>query len=208
MLIGLVGGRVVPSFTRNWLVKRGADSRPGAFGVVDRVALIVTLLGLALWAALPMHPATAVLCMLAGIANLIRLGRWSGWRAGPEPLLWILHVGYFFVPLGFLAIGVSVWNGALSPEVGAQHIWMAGAIGIMTLAMMTRASLGHAGRPLAATRSITAVYALVLVSVALRFIAAFDPTPAWLLDASAGAWIAGFAGFCVVYWPILTKRRA
>jgi len=205
MLVTLIGGRIVPSFTRNWLAKHKIGDFPASFGLVDQFALLSTLIALISWAVLPDHEATAILCTLAGFANLIRLSRWSGIRAGPEPLLWILHVGYLFVPLGFLSVAASVWDSGLSPPIGAQHIWMAGAVGVMPLAMMTRASLGHAGRPLTATRGVNVVYLLIIVSVLLRFIAAFGAAPAWVMQVSALSWIAGFAGFCILYWPILTK---
>ena len=206
--VTLIGGRVIPSFSRNWLVKRDVSDLPAPFGSVDRVALFLTLAALIGWVALPHYAGTAILCAFAGLANLIRLSRWSVLRVWSEPLLWILHVGYFFVPLGFLAITVAVWDIGISPPIGAQHIWMVGAIGVMPLAMMTRASLGHAGRALTAGRGVSAIYILVLVSVALRFIAAFGAAPYWLVYGSALCWIAGFLGFCVLYWPILTKPRS
>lgn len=208
MLVTLIGGRVIPSFTRNWLVKRQESNLPAPFGPIDQAALAVTLVSLIGWVALPHSAITAVLCALAGFANLFRLSRWSPFKTRPEALLWILHVGYLFVPVGFLAIAVSTWDFGFSPPIGAQHIWMVGAIGVMPLAMMTRASLGHSGRPLSAGRDVTAVYCLVLASVVMRFIAAFDTVPYWLLYGSALCWIAGFLGFCVLYWSILTKPRS
>ena len=208
MLVTLIGGRIVPSFTRNWLAKHKIEDFPAPFGFVDRFALVSTLIALIGWAVLPDHVATATLCTLAGFANLIRLSRWSGMRTGPEPLLWILHVGYLLVPLGFLSVAASAWDSGLSPPIGAQHIWMAGAVGVMPLAMMTRASLGHAGRPLTATPGVNVVYFLIIASVLLRFIAAFGAAPAWVMHVSAFSWIAGFAGFCILYWPILTKPHS
>lgn len=207
MLVTLIGGRVVPSFTRNWMAKRQLDGLPSPFGLIDRLALISALIALAFWTVLPAHASTSILCAIAGFINLIRLGRWSGHKTGSESLLWILHVSYLFVPLGFLSVAASTWGFALSPQLGAQHVWMAGAVGVMPLAMMTRASLGHSGRPLTATREVTLIYLLVIASVVLRFIAAVEVVPYWVLHASAISWMAGFAGFCVVYWPILTKPR-
>lgn len=207
MLVTLIGGRIVPSFTRNWLAKRKSDHLPTPFGMFDRIVMVATLVALIAWVVLPWHSVTAFLCAIGCIGNLIRLGRWSGLRTGAEPLLWILHIGYLFVPLGFLAVALSLLGNGISPAIGAQHVWMAGAVGIMPLAMMTRASLGHSGRPLTATRTITAVYYLVIASVVLRFIASFGAAPDWVLDLSTTGWIAGFAGFSIVYWPILTKPR-
>ncbi|KGF66991.1 short-chain dehydrogenase, partial [Hoeflea sp. BAL378] len=149
LLITLIGGRIVPSFTRNWLVQRKARQLPAVPGRVDKLVLAATVLALAAWVAAPEHPATAALCALAGLGHLYRLAGWQGRRTGAEPLVWVLHVAYAFVPLGFLAIaGAAVLP---YPAAAAQHVWMAGGIGLMTLAVMSRASLGHAGRPLKAT---------------------------------------------------------
>lgn len=207
MLITLIGGRIVPSFTRNWLTRQGSDKRPAPIGRFDQIALMTSALTLALWAFLPDHPATAALCLFAGAINLWRLLRWAGFHTGAEPLVWILHVGYLFVPLGFLAIGADGLVPGLDAAIGAQHIWMAGAIGVMTLAVMTRASLGHAGLPLVATRPVTVVYFTLILAVAARAAAALAPDQSWLIHLSATGWILAFAGYAVIYWPILTRPR-
>jgi uncharacterized protein involved in response to NO len=108
--------------------------------------------------------------------------------------------------LGFFAIA----GRSFLPITGAatQHVWMAGAVGLMTLAVMTRASLGHVGRPLRATRAITALYLAMIISVCARFIAGAMPGQDWLLHLAAGAWVFAFVGFAVVYFPILTKPKA
>jgi len=89
----------------------------------------------------------------------------------------------------------------------AQHIWMAGAVGLMTLAVMTRASLGHAGRPLRATGTTTALYLALTVAVLARLLAGVLPGESWPLHLAAGAWIAAFGGFAVIYWPILARPK-
>lgn len=210
MMIAVIGGRVVPSFTRNWLVKQGAAARPAPFGRVDRAALLMSLAALAAWIVAPAHPVTGALCLLAGLAQAWRLARWAGLHTGAEALVWVLHAGYAFVPLGFLAAAA----GALLPGAGqamgtgAQHLWMAGGIGLMTLAIMTRASLGHAGRPLHAGPGVTALYLLLIISVLARFAAGLAPGAMGLLHLAGGAWIAAFGGFALLYWPILTGPRA
>ena len=88
------------------------------------------------------------------------------------------------------------------------HAWMAGAVAVMTLAMMTRAALGHSGRKLTATRGITAVYLLVILAALARMTAEFLPSTRWLLDLAGTFWILGFGGFTLIYYPILTRRRA
>lgn len=206
-LISVIGGRVIPSFTRNWLVKSGSDARPAPLGRFDKITLLISVATLLCWAFAPFAAVTAVACLLAAALNFVRLYRWMGWRSGSEPLVWVLHVGFAFVPLGFLATGLAWFVPSLSPTIGAQHLWMAGAIGVMTVAMMTRASLGHSGRPLKATWPITSIYVALIASVLLRFVAALGAAPVWVLHASAALWILAFAGFALVYWPILTRPR-
>ncbi len=208
MLIIIIGGRIVPSFTRNWMVKRGETALPVPMNQFDKAVLLIsgaTLLGWSVW---PYSQAVGGLAALAGVLNVIRLGRWCGLRTLAEPLLWILHVGYAFVPLGFLSLAAAIFELPFSPMIGAEHLWMAGAIGVMTLAMMTRASLGHAGRPLEATPGVARVYGLILIAIVMRYLAAMGVTSDWALWVSAICWIAGFAGFVVLYWPILTQKRA
>lgn len=207
LFISLIGGRIVPSFTRNWLAKRGAEKLPAAIGLFDRLVLVLTVVAVTFWAAMPNEMITAFLFLLTAAAHFIRLSRWCGWRSSAEPLVWILHVGYGFVPLGFLAMGMAVFMPDLFERVAAQHVWMVGAISVMTMAVMTRASLGHAGRPLKATRAVTIIYGLLIASVVARFTAGFFAELNWLLYLSAAFWIAGFAGFSVSYWPILTQTR-
>ncbi|WP_114966937.1 NnrS family protein [Alkalilacustris brevis] len=204
-LITLIGGRIVPSFTRNWLAARGPGPLPAAAGGVDNAVMAVTLLALALWAALPGTVLAGLACLLAGVANLARLARWQGLRCGAEPLVWVLHAGYAFVPLGFLAIGAQSL-GAPGTASAAQHVWMAGAVGLMTLAVMSRASLGHAGLPLAAGRGVALLYLALIGSVAARFLHGLFPLPATLHLAGA-LWITAFAGFALLYWPILARPR-
>lgn len=205
MLISLIGGRIVPSFTRNWLAQRRHPARPIPFGRADSAVLALTLVALGVWVIWPGHGATAGLCALAGGAQLWRLSRWSGRHTGAEALIWVLHVGYAFVPLGFFAVAAGQFLSGMGPA--AQHVWMAGAVGLMTLAVMTRASLGHAGRPLHATSPITALYVALIVAVLARFAAGGFPAQTWLLHLAAGAWIAAFTGFAVIYWPILARPK-
>ncbi|MBU4529464.1 NnrS family protein [Hoeflea sp.] len=205
MLISLIGGRIVPSFTRNWLVQQKATRFPAIAGRTDKIILLATAIALAAWVAAPEHAATAALCGLAGLGQTYRLFGWQGRQTSAEPLVWVLHVAYAFVPLGFFAIaGAALLD---YPTAAAQHVWMAGGIGLMTLAVMSRASLGHAGRPLKATPAITALYVALIVSVAARFMAGLAPGEDWPLHLAAGAWILAFGGFAVIYFPILARPK-
>lgn len=205
LLIALIGGRIVPSFTRNWLVQRGAERLPVPFGRADAAVLGLTLLALAAFVAAPEAWPAAGLCLAAGLANLWRLARWQGLRTGAEPLVWVLHLGYLLLALGFLAVAAA--GAGLMPQAGARHVWLAGAIGLMTLAVMTRASLGHTGRPLHAGPAVTAVYLALVLSVAARLAAAYAPGVPGLLHLAAGLWMLAFGGFAALYWPVLTRPR-
>ncbi len=209
MLITLVGGRIVPSFTRNWLVQRGSADLPPAFGRLDGLALALSLLALLSWVVAPDWAGTGYLLLAAGPAQAGRLFRWRGLKTCAEPLVWILHVGYAFVPIGMLAMAsATLWPDALMVPA-AQHIWMAGAVGVMTLAVMTRASLGHTGRALTAGAGTTALYLLVLASVLTRLLAGIVPESTLpLLTLSAILWSTGFTGFAVLYGPLLIRSRA
>jgi len=207
LLIMLIGGRIIPSFTRNWLVRQGPGRLPIPFSKFDAAVMLVSGLALVSWFALPENTLTALLAVAAGVANAVRLARWAGDRTAAEPLVLVLHVAYAFIPVGFLLVAVAIWRPDVVILSGALHSWTAGAIGLMILAVMTRASLGHTGRPLTATLPITMAYAAVTVAGVARIVAAFDVARESMLHLSATAWVLGFAGFAIIYAPILTKPR-
>jgi uncharacterized protein involved in response to NO len=205
MLLALIAGRIVPSFTRNWLAPRGEGRLPIPFGGYDKAVLAATAIGLCLWVALPDAAVTgAVLALCAGL-HTVRLARWAGDRTWRNPLLVILHVGYAFVPLGF-ALSAAASFGLIGPGAGL-HAWTAGAFGTMTLAVMSRASLGHTGRPLAATAATQACYALVVIGSVARICSALDHGPVALLHVAGLAWSLAFLGFAAAYWRVLTGPR-
>ena len=209
MMIAVIGGRIVPSFTRNWLTKQGAGRLPvPPMQRFDLAALGLLLAALLAWVAAPLAPLTGMALGLAGLVHLARLARWAGDRTLGEPLVLVLHLGYVFVPLGALAGAVEIlgpgWLGAGS----AQHLWMAGALGLMTLAVMTRATLGHTGRALTAGRGTVAIYAAVICAALARIGAGAWPEAASPLHSLSGAsWIAAFAGFAALYGPMLLRPR-
>jgi len=155
---------------------------------------------------LPLHAATGAALLLAGALHLGRLVRWEGRRTWPEPLVTVLHAGYAFVPLGALAMAAEILSPGLVGGTGAQHLWMAGAIGLMTLAVMTRATLGHTGQALSAGPGTVAIYAALVVAVLARVAAGLWPEIAGALHIGAGlAWIAAFGGFAVLYGGALLR---
>jgi len=209
MLIAVIGGRIVPSFTRNWLVRRATGALPVApMQRLDKAALALMLLANLIWVVLPDAGLTGALLLLAGAAHLLRLGRWCGHRTLAEPLVLVLHLAYLFVPLGALAMGTAILWPALLDAAVAQHLWMAGAIGLMTLAVMTRASLGHTGQALVAGPATVVIYAAHIAATLARFAAGIWPAAAdWLLPLAGAAWIMAFAGFALAYGPALARSR-
>ncbi|HVX81108.1 MAG TPA: NnrS family protein [Devosiaceae bacterium] len=204
LLIGQVGGRVVPSFTRNYLARAGATRLPHPQGWLDQVTMAATLLAGIAWSAAPEGWPTALLALAAAALHAVRLAGWHGWAARKEPLLLVLHVGYGFVAIGWA--GVAAAAVGLLAEPSALHLLTAGAIGLMTLAIMTRASRGHTGRPLTASTTTSISYLCLFAAAVFRPLAEMVP-PAYhlLLDMSALAWIAAFALFTIEHAPILLR---
>jgi len=203
MLIALVGGRIVPSFTRNWLAKRGAGALPAPAGRVDAAALAITFVALASWIAFPDSALMYGLSLAAGVALGVRLSRWCGLATFDEPLVFVLHAGYAWLAFGLALTGLN----GLAPFVPrsvALHALTIGAIGTMTLAVMTRATLGHGGRPLTADRSTLAVYLLVTLAALLRLAAPLAGSGYLTVTLAAGfAWSAAFLLFVAAYRRLL-----
>lgn len=207
LLIALIGGRIIPSFTRNWLAKRGAERLPAVRRPLDAAALIGAVLVLPAWAAAPDRPAVGAALLVLAALHAARLSGWRGAATGAELLVTILHVGYAWVPLGLALAGLAALAPAAVPPVAGLHALTAGAMGTMVLAVMTRASLGHSGRALTADRWTVAIFALVTLAALGRLAAAFLPA-LWLtlLSLSAIAWIAAFGLFTIVYGRIALGR--
>lgn len=205
-LIMLIGGRIVPSFTRNWLVRENPGRLPQPFSRPDSVSIVVGAIALVAWIVQAAHPITGAMLLISGALHSVRLARWAGDRSFADRLVLVLHVGYAFVPIGFLLVGAgALWPTVVPPSAGI-HAWTAGAVGLMTLAVMTRASLGHTGQELVASWGTQAIYALVLAGAIVRIVAAFVASIE-LLDVAALCWIAAFAGFAVSYGRLLIGRK-
>lgn len=208
LLISIIGGRIVPSFTRNWLAKQQQDQLPSPFGLIDRITLLATAITIGLWVVLPEDGITGAMLIATGVLHLVRMARWRGLATWRESLVLVLHVGYACVPVGALALGASMLLPDVIPQRTAQHIWMAGAIGLMTMAVMTRATLGHTGRPLKAGPLTIAIYLSLIGAVVLRILAGILPDEALTLHAASGVlWIGAFGGFVLVFGPMLLRAK-
>lgn len=206
MLVMVVGGRIIPSFTRNWLMKQQPGRLPAVFGPLDTACLSLSGASLVAWCVAPEAAVTGVAMLGSAVANTVRLARWAGDRTLADRLVLVLHVGYAFVPLGFLLGGLAAFDTIL-PSAGI-HAWTTGAMGLMTLAVMSRASLGHTGRSLVASPALQMVY-LAAITAAITRIGA-DMVLAWrgpLLFLAAFCWTVAFVGFAMLYAPVLCRSR-
>ncbi|MDB5545169.1 MAG: heme-Cu protein NnrS, partial [Hyphomicrobiales bacterium] len=201
----LVGGRIIPSFTRNWLARAKGGRLPKPFGRFDAAAIFATALALAAWTLFPTSQMTGALLSIAGVLQACRLARWAGDRTVADRLIFVLHAAYAFIPTGLLLLSAASFQ--LCPQSAGIHALAAGGVGLMTLAVMSRVSLGHSGRKLVASRLVQASFACIWLSAALRVAAAFAPSANMLLHATAAFWIVGFAIFIWSSWRMLVEAN-
>lgn len=206
MLISLIGGRVIPAFTRNWLAVQGAAVKVPEFGTPDKLALATTALAIILFAIEVEGLVLATAFSLAACAGLWRLSRWQGRHTFGEPLVWIMHLAYLWLPVGFALMALSQVTDVISVYT-ALHAVTTGAVGTMTLAIMTRASLGHMGRALAASRSTLAIYALITLAALFRVTADVFADPVLAYTLAGAAWAGAFLLFSVTYGAMFLKPQ-
>ena len=207
LLITLIGGRIIPSFTTNWLKKQGQSRLPGQPSAFDAIVIGATALALCSWIFAIGPGLTGPLLIAAGMLQLARLSRWGGLRTIADPLVFVLHLSYAWLPLGLILLGMSLLV-PTQPASSALHALAAGAMASMTLAVMTRATLGHTGRELRAGVGTTAIYLLVTAGAALRVAAPWLPFDYLLLIQIAGAfWGGAFLLFLAMYGPKLLGPR-
>ena len=205
-LVCVMGGRIVPSFTRNWLARRKPGRLPVPFNRFDAITIAAGVCAMIAWVVAPSGRFVAAALGVAGLLHVVRLARWAGHRTVSDRLVLILHVAYAFVPAGFLLAALSAVD-LVAPSAGI-HAWTGGAIGSMTIAVMTRASLGHTGQALSASIATQFVYASIVVAALARVCAALEPSHSVPLLMIAGvAWAVAFLGFALAYAPLLCSAR-
>lgn len=205
MLLALIGGRVTPSFTSDYLAERGLPEEPPAFSRFDGLAILLVAAAALAWTTRPQALITGWVLIAAGVAHVIRLSRWRGWLTWREPIVLILHLGYGWLALSLLLIGGAILGFGLKPA-DAVHALTTGAVGAMTMAIMTRASLGHTGRPKHADNLTVAIYTLVNVGALLRVFGPAVGLPMHLaLGTAAAAWSGAYLLFAATYGPYLIR---
>jgi uncharacterized protein involved in response to NO len=207
LLISLIGGRIIPSFTRNWMAKRGITTnlptQPGRF---DMFVIGATAIGLFAWLAGPSETSMGLLLVAAAALQLVRWARWRGYKSFSDPLVLVLHVAYAWIPVGLALLGLSL--AGLVPRSAAIHALTAGAMATMILAVMTRASLGHTARALKANSATAIAYLLVTLGAFLRVAASLGLIAYRSgIDVAALAWGGAFLLFLLSYAPVLFRPR-
>ena len=206
MLVTVIGGRIIPSFTRNWLARQADGRMPVAFNRFDVATIAISALALLGWVISPDAPAAGLILAAAGLVQLARLARWAGERTWRDRLVLVLHVAYLFVPAGFLLLAAG--DAFAIPQSAGIHAWTVGAMATLTLAVMTRATLGHTGRSLQANLATQCIYGSIVAAALLRVCAVLEVARSEiLLHLSALAWLLAFAGFVIVYGPMLLQRK-
>jgi len=207
-LVVLIGGRIIPSFTLNALRKTGHPAEPNPLPGVDRAAILSMIALTLVDLAAPESLLAGGISALAAVLVALRLSRWHGLRTLGQPILWVLHLAYAFVPLALATKAVWMLTGA-PWAMYWLHLQGAGALALMIIAVMTRAVLGHTGRELVAAPPTVLAYVLLPIAALAR---AFGPvlTGGGLAPlVIAGAfWVGAFALFLLVYMPFLLLPRA
>lgn len=206
-MIAVLGGRVTPAFTRSAMLREGIETGLPATHHPFEIAGIAGAIGVSLATlfALP-ETLTGAIALVAGGAQLARLSGWrSGWAAR-QPILWALHASFAMLGIGYIALGLAGLG--LGDGLGALHLLAIGAVGGMTLAMMSRATLGHSGRPLVAPAPVALAYALMPLAAALRWLA--NAAPGWhdpLVLAAGLAWCGALALYLAALGPVFVAPR-
>ena len=208
-MISILGGRVTPGFTRNAMTRQGIETGlPKSRGFLDLTGIVSAVL---LAVLIPFDASNLILggiALLAAVANALRLAGWRTTAILDQPILWSLHLGFAMLAAGYAALFLA-WFGLGLGEAAALHVIAIGAVGGMTLAVMSRAALGHTGRPLVVRKPIALAYGLVALAAIVRSIGLTVAPDQYfeVMFVAGGLWIAAFAIFAAVYAPIVTASR-
>ncbi len=196
-----MGGRVIPFFT----TRRLPAAAPKRWPALDWTATIMVVLCFLGVLTVGRHASLAPLLFAAATVNLARLLAWRPWRVSREPMLWILHLGYAWIPVGLLVLGFHLAGVmSLSWSAGA-HVLAVGALGTLALGMMARVALGHTGRPIQAPPLLLAAFISISGAALLRLVAALVPGLPGMLGLSGLLWATAFLLYVVVYTPIFLR---
>lgn len=207
LMITVIAGRIIPNFTANWMRARGHERLPANHPLIDRITILATIATGVSVSLAPIGPVTGILATVAALSHAARLARWRGLATTSEPLLFVLHVAYLWLPVGYALTALAAF-GLVFPTTAALHALTMGGIGSMILAVTSRVALAHTGRALHAHRLIVISYVFLSAAVIVRVLGPLIPgLYVEMIDLSAAGWIVTFALFAGVYWPVLTRAR-
>ena len=205
ILLTLIGGRITPSFTEDYFEQERITNKPSPFSYFDGVAIAFVAIAAVGWTVQPQSRFTGWMLLIAGFINIVRLMRWHGWATWREPLVLILHVGYGWIAISLLILGGSILGIGI-PTEDAVHSLTTGAIGTMTLAVMTRATLGHTGHTKHADPMTVLIYLLVILGALARVFGPSMNIPNHaMLDLAAACWSGAYILFAIIYGPTLFR---
>ena len=206
VLVALMGGRVTPSFTSSFLGHADPSIKVVQRPALDRAVMAATWGVLAIDLIWPERWLGGSMALIASVLHLIRLSGWQSLRTFGNPILWVLHLGYLWLVIGLVLKGLADFD--VIAQADALHALTIGSIGTMTMAMMTRASLGHTGRSVSARPLIVVAYVLLSIAALARLaVTAWPEAMVELVVVSGVAWMLAFTAFFVIYAPILMRPR-
>jgi len=208
LLITVIGGRIVPAFTANSLRQRGITVQVRSHRLIDGGVIAAMILVIAIDIAAPLHPAAAIVAGVAAVGHAARLAGWQGSRAMGQPIVWVLHLAYLWLPIGLALKAIHLSTGA-DWAADWMHALTVGTAATMIVAVLTRASLGHTGRPLVVSKGVAVAYGLLGAAALIRALATtFAGYREWAIWTAAALWVMAFAVVLIVYAPILLGPRA
>jgi uncharacterized protein involved in response to NO len=209
LLVTVIGGRIIPAFTASAFKQHGISSPLHVWRSMTALAVLVMIAVAVIDLWRPESTAAGAVALAAALIQAVRLAQWRGLRTLQMPIVWVLHLAYLWLPLGLALKGLALLGG-LAFAAYYLHALAIGAAATMIMGVMTRASLGHTGRPLIVRPSIACAYGLLTAAAAVRVFG-----PAWgsssyagIILLAAGLWTAAFVLFLWVYGPMLVKPRA
>jgi uncharacterized protein involved in response to NO len=203
LLITIIGGRIVPNFSANWLRSKGSEKLPRSYSVLELAAPLLTVVTCLFATFQPVSPLTGGLAAAAALTHGLRLFFWRGLSTRSEPLLFAMHVAYAWLPIGYALTALAAF-GLWVPTFAALHALAMGGIGGMILAVTTRVALAHTGRKLHAARLTVMTYWVFNIAVIIRVLGYFTSDYSLSIDLAAIGWMLTFGLFFWVYWPVLT----
>lgn len=209
VLISVIGGRIIPAFTGNWLRQQNKAAETGlpkTSDTLDAITIGATIAFAAVWGVLPNAALTGLIAIFASIAHVIRLSRWKGLATVSEPLMLSLHCAYAWIAVSLMTLGISLSFSGLPVSAGI-HALTVGGVGTMIIAVAARVSLGHTGRPLASTKLVSMALLLVTAAAVLRTIAPISDHYSEFLLMSGLCWMLAFMLFLVEFFPKYIKPR-